>query len=138
MWRMNTDTYQIIREFLLNKMEISFIIVFGSYAKGLTHANSDIDIAFYSEDLRHTSYDLFLMAQELADLLKMEVDLVNLKTASTVFKSQIFTTGHVIYSKDDTLLQKQQMIALSMYAKLNEERAEILKNIGESGCIYEK
>jgi uncharacterized protein len=112
--------------------------VFGSYAKGNIHKNSDIDIAFFHEDSILTSYDIFIVAQELADILNMEVDLVNLRTASTVFKSQIYTTGMIIYSKDDTLLQKQQMTALSMYAKLNEEREEILKNINESGCIYEK
>jgi uncharacterized protein len=131
-------TFQIIRDFLINKINPSFIIVFGSYAKGNIHKNSDIDIAFFHEDSILTSYDIFIVAQELADILNMEVDLVNLRTASTVFKSQIYTTGMIIYSKDDTLLQKQQMTALSMYAKLNEEREEILKNINESGCIYEK
>ena len=30
------------------------------------------------------------------------------------------------------------MTALSMYAKLNEERENILKKIGESGSIYEE
>lgn len=135
---METETYQIIRDFLLNKINPVFIIVFGSYAKGSTHPNSDIDVAFLSENSQLTSYDLFIIAQELAEILKVEVDLVNLQLASTVFKSQIYTTGIVIYSKDDTFLQKQQMIALSMYAKLNEEREEILKKINESGCIYEK
>jgi predicted nucleotidyltransferase len=135
---MKAETVQMIRDFLLNKINPVFIIVFGSYAKGSTHQDSDIDVAFFSEDSHLTSYDLFFIAQELADILKMEVDLVDVKKASTVFKSQIYTTGVVIYSKDETLLQKQQMTSLSMYAKLNEERAGILKNINESGCIYEK
>ena len=74
----------------------------------------------------------------MAELLNIEVDLVNLRTASTVFKAQVYTTGIVIYSKDDTFLKKQQMTALSMYTKLNEERTEMLKNIDESGYIYEK
>ena len=78
------------------------------------------------------------MAQELADILKIDVDLVNIRIASTVFQAQIYTTGTVIYSKDDTLLKNQQMTALSMYAKLNEERENILKKIGESGTIYEE
>ena len=61
-----------------------------------------------------------------------------MRIASTVFQAQIHTTGTVIYSKDDTLLKNHQMTALSMYAKLNEEREEILKNIHESGSVYEK
>jgi hypothetical protein len=95
-------------------------------------------VAFYSSDSTLSTYEIFLLAQELADILKIDVDLINLEEASTVFKAQIYTTGTVIYSKDDTLLKTQQMTALSMYAKLNEERENILKTIDKSGSIYEK
>ncbi len=111
---MKNDTFQIIQDFLVSKINPCFIIVFGSYAKGTANKNSDIDVAVFLEDTQITSYDLFIIAQELAELLNIEVDLVNLGTASTVFKAQIYTTGIVIYSNDDTLLKKQQMIALSM------------------------
>lgn len=68
-----------------------------------------------------TSYDLFLYAQELADLLKVEVDLVNLAEASTVFQAQIFSTGEVIYCMDEYERMTMQMHVYSMYSKLNEE-----------------
>jgi predicted nucleotidyltransferase len=135
---MKSEMFQKIKDFLIGKMNPSFIIVFGSYAKSCTHKDSDIDVAFYNQDSSLSTYEIFLLAQELADILKIDVDLVNLGTASTVFKAQIYTTGTVIYSKDDTLLRNQQMTALSMYAKLNEERKNILKNISESGSVYEK
>jgi uncharacterized protein len=135
---MKSEMFQKIQDFLIGKMNPSFIIVFGSYAKNCTHKDSDIDVAFYNQDSSLSTYEIFLLAQELADILKIDVDLVNLGTASTVFKAQIYTTGTVIYSKDDTLLRNQQMTALSMYAKLNEERKNILKNISESGSVYEK
>ncbi|MFJ5624763.1 nucleotidyltransferase domain-containing protein [Peribacillus loiseleuriae] len=135
---MKTEMFQQIQEFLIAKYKPTFIIVFGSYAKNTTHKESDIDVAFYSPESKLTTYEVFLAAQELADILRIEVDLVNLETASTVFKAQIYTTGEVIYSMDDTLLKNQQMTALSMYAKLNEERANILNNINESGSVYEK
>jgi predicted nucleotidyltransferase len=82
--------------------------------KNTTHKDSDIDIAFYNEEQSLTTYEIFLLAQELADILKIEVDLVNLRTASTVFKAQIYTTGAVIYSANDTLLNNLQMTALSL------------------------
>ncbi|MES1042574.1 type VII toxin-antitoxin system MntA family adenylyltransferase antitoxin [Peribacillus simplex] len=135
---MKTEMFQSIQEFLIDKIDPSFIIVFGSYSKKTTHRDSDIDVAFYSQDSSHLTYEIFLLAQELADILKIDVDLVNLRTATTVFQAQIYTTGTVIYSKDDILLKNQQMTALSMYAKLNEERENILKQIGESGTIYEE
>lgn len=135
---MKTGMFQQVQDFLISRLNPTFIIVFGSYSNNSTHKDSDIDIAFYSEDQSLTTYDIFQLAQELADTLKIEVDLVNLRTASTVFRAQIYTTGTVIYSVDDTLLKNLQMTALSMYAKLNEERENILKKIGESGSIYEK
>ncbi|MCG2991105.1 hypothetical protein KZ294_26495, partial [Escherichia coli] len=57
---------------------------------------------------------------------------------STVFQAQIYMTGTVIYSNDDRLRMSEQMKALKMYAKLNEERKDILKKVDESGSIYEK
>ncbi|MBD8590385.1 nucleotidyltransferase domain-containing protein [Peribacillus simplex] len=135
---MYTEMFQTIQDTLIKKIDPVFIIIFGSYAKKSTHKDSDIDIAFYCEDQSLTTYEVFQLAQELADILKIEVDLVNIRTASTVFKAQIYTTGTVIYSVNDTLLKNLQMTALSMYAKLNEERENILKKIGESGTIYEE
>lgn len=135
---MYTEMFQTIQDTLIKKIDPVFIIIFGSYAKKSTHKDSDIDIAFYSENQMLTTYEVFQLAQELADILKIEVDLVNIRTASTVFKAQIYTTGTIIYSTNDTLLKNLQMTALSMYAKLNEERENILKKIGESGTIYEE
>ncbi|MFJ7931615.1 nucleotidyltransferase domain-containing protein [Peribacillus sp. NPDC096448] len=135
---MYTEMFQTIQDTLIKKIDPVFIIIFGSYAKNSIHKDSDIDIAFYSENQSLTTYEVFQLSQELADILKIEVDLVNIRIASTVFKAQIYTTGTIIYSVNDTLLKNLQMTALSMYAKLNEEREHILKKIGESGTIYEE
>ncbi|MED1203591.1 type VII toxin-antitoxin system MntA family adenylyltransferase antitoxin [Heyndrickxia acidicola] len=135
---MKTEVAQKIKAFLIDKLNPAFLIVFGSQAKETAHKNSDMDVAFYLENRSVSSYDVFLLAQELADIIKMDVDLIDLKKASTVFKAQIYSYGKVLYARDLHLLRLKQMIALSMYAKLNEERQPILKNIDESGSIYEK
>ncbi len=135
---MKPDMFQIIQDFLINKIDPTFIIVFGSHAKDSVHKESDIDIAFYSSQIPFNTYDLFLFAQELAALIKVDVDLVDISAASTVFKAQIYSTGRLIYCIDDNLYKNLQMTALSMYAKLNEERKSILNKIDERGSIYEK
>lgn len=134
---MPKDIFEQVKEFLISKVNPSFIMVFGSFANGTTHMESDIDIAFFKKDQSFSSYEVFMLAQELADLLNMEVDLVDLKYASTVFQAQIFSTGKVIFSNDEILRMNMEMTAFSMYAKLNEERKEIIENIDESGSIYE-
>ncbi|AZB42050.1 nucleotidyltransferase domain-containing protein [Bacillus sp. FJAT-42376] len=135
---MEEQTVRQIEEFLRKEIDPAFIIIFGSFAKGSVHKDSDLDIAFYSEEREFSSYDLFMMAQELADMLKLEVDLVNLRTASTVFQAQIYTTGKVIYSKDESLRKRCEMLSLRMYVKLNEERKDIILKVNESGTIYDK
>lgn len=135
---MQTMIYKKITEFLTDKINPSYIIVFGSFAKGSQHQESDIDVAFYSKETSISSYDLFMLAQELASILKIEVDLIDMTHASTVFQAQIYTTGIVIYCMDDELRMNMTMLALSKYAKLNEERENILRKASESGSIYEK
>lgn len=133
---MSDEIFQHAREFIVNKINPDFIIVFGSYASGMIHSESDIDIAFYSEDKSFTSYEIFMFAQELADNLKIEVDLIDLKEASTVFATQIFSTGTVIFSKNENLRTELHMRTYSMYARLNEERQPIIDKIIEKGSVY--
>lgn len=135
---MDRTTIQTITKFLHTHIQPSFIIIFGSFAKGTSHRESDIDIGFYAKNKKIDKYEIFMLAQELAALLKREVDLVNIAEASTVFQAQIYTTGTVIYSEDDTLRMNEQMKSLKMYAKLNEERKDVLRKVDESGSIYEK
>lgn len=135
---MDRQIVQSITDFLHTHIDPSFIIVFGSFAKGTPHQESDIDIGFYVKHKKLEKYEIFMLAQELATILKREVDLVNIAEASTVFQAQIYMTGTVIYSNDDKLRMSEQMKALKMYTKLNEERKDILKKVDESGSIYEK
>jgi predicted nucleotidyltransferase len=105
------------QEFLISKNNPSYIIVFGSFANGKTHKESDIDLAFYPKERLLSSFEVFRLAQELADILKMDVDLVDITQAFAVFQAQIFSTGKVIYSNDETLRMNFEMRAFSMYAK---------------------
>ncbi|HJF31814.1 MAG TPA: nucleotidyltransferase domain-containing protein [Sporosarcina psychrophila] len=133
---MYDEIFRQVREFITEKLNPDFIIVFASYAKRTTHSESDIDVAFYREDKVFSSYELFMFAQRLADIIGMEVDLVDLKEASTVFAVQIFSTGEVIYSKNENLRMELHMRTYSMYARLNEERQPIIDKIMETGSVY--
>lgn len=124
-----------IVEFLLNKMPVDLIIIFGSFTQNRLKKDSDIDIAFLSDKVI-SSYECFMIGQELADILGRDVDLVNLQKASTVFKAQIVEYGKAIYFSSETILRNFQMNALKEYCKLNEERAVILQKINERGYVY--
>lgn len=125
---MNIDDNQVeqIKCFLVEKLNPYLIYLFGSSVKGVFRQDSDIDIAFLS-DKEVSEYEIFMIAQELADILKREVDLIDLKNASTVFKAQVVGNGEVIYCNDDTRRMYFQMYAFKDYAILNEERERIAK-----------
>jgi len=127
----------LIKKFIIEKIDPSFIVLFGSYAIETTHSESDIDIAFYKPDHEQSVYEVFALARELASLIKIEVDLIDLDKSSTVFKAQIFSTSIPIYISNKAEFDKYRMNVMSMYANLNFERKEILKSIIESGRVYD-
>jgi hypothetical protein len=77
-----------------------------------------------------------MLAQELAGKINIDIDLIDLNKASTVFQGQIVSTGKVIYCIDEKKRMDYEMKTLKMYAKLNEERKSIIENVQESGAIF--
>src|SRR5690625_2226956 len=128
---------EIIKKTLSDSIKPGFIILFGSYAKNNARSSSNLDIAYFTEE-KVTDYNRFIIAQQLANQLKKEVDLVDIKRIDIVFAAQIFSTGVLIYCKDKNEFIKQRMKALSMYTTLNEQRSNLLKEIDERGYIYEE
>ena len=117
-----------VRDFLIASVSPHLIVLFGSAAQQRLRPDSDLDLAFLS-DQKIGDYELFLKAQQLADLMKRDVDLIDLAKASTVFKTQIIHRGQVIYCEDPTRRMNFEMRAYKEYALLNEERQEILDRI---------
>lgn len=124
-----------VQKYLVPLLNPYFIFVFGSFAKGSFREDSDLDVAFLSPQV-FSSYEVFQIAQGLASEIHRDVDLVNLRGASTVFTAQIVATGKVIYSQDEQRLHDFRIRSLKEYCLLNEERAKVLQTIKERGSIY--
>ncbi|UOF91098.1 nucleotidyltransferase domain-containing protein [Fodinisporobacter ferrooxydans] len=127
---------QLIIQTLRESASARLIFLFGSVCRDTFRPDSDIDIAFLS-DRTLASYEVWLVAQKLADELKRDVDLISLSSASTVLKAQIVGEGEAIFSASPNLLAEFSIRVLKDYALLNEERKEILANIRKEGKIYE-
>ncbi|MCL6457521.1 MAG: nucleotidyltransferase domain-containing protein [Gorillibacterium sp.] len=123
------DQEQIIVDFLTKKYQVFAVILFGSAAKKKLRPDSDVDIAFMTET-SSTAYDRFMSAQQLADKLGREVDLIDFREASSVFKVQILKHGKLLYDGNPFARKSAYMYALREYAMLNEERMSILENLG--------
>ena len=111
---------------VLSSFKPKWIYLFGSTALKQDHAHSDLDIAFYSE-AEHDPVAVFMQAQILSARFHREVDLIQLRTASTVFQKEILVSSALIYEEVATDRELFESIVLKKYARLNEERLPILK-----------
>lgn len=110
------------------------IYAFGSRVQGTANAQSDLDLAIlvagYADPLQ-----LFEMANQLADKLGYEVDLLDLRAASTVMQYQVITTGRRLWAKD-VQAGLFEAFVLSEKTALDEARAQLLNEIREDGAVY--
>lgn len=132
----NSDDFlKKVLNLLIEKINPVIVYIFGSAIRGELREDSDIDIAYLSDTIL-TPYENFMFAQELADILKKDVDLIDLKEASAVFKAQVVGTGKVIYCSDENKRMYFEMRVFKEYVMLNEERDVIMKGIKERGSVY--
>lgn len=114
------------------------IYLFGSSVTNNLRPESDVDIGvLFSPDLAKQikTRDLGECREDLERALQRTVDLINVRTANTVFQNEIIEEGEVIYKQSEFAVDQFEMQVLSSYQKLNEERSGILEEILASGRI---
>ncbi|MBK5293612.1 MAG: hypothetical protein JJE04_18290 [Acidobacteriia bacterium] len=72
----------------------------------------------------------------LADVLERRVDLLNAREVSTVFQKEIIESGRTLYCEDEEALAEFELLTLSHYQKLNDERKGIIESFQETGRAY--
>jgi len=119
------------------------VYLFGSYPEGHVRKDSDIDIAILLpiEDIEGAEKKEPLSRSDLRVELEghcgREVDLINLRTVSTVFQKEIIFSGKRVYTGDQRETEIFEMLTLSYYQKLNEERKEILEDFYRTKRAYQ-
>ena len=129
------DDHALIEHIRKSVPDLIALYRFGSQAKGTARRDSDVDLAVLARDPIPNLRRLEL-AMELAVQLHRDVDLVDLRTASTVMRMQVLSTGTCLDTQDESARREFEMYAYSDYARLNEERREILKRISASGLVH--
>ncbi|VAW33559.1 Nucleotidyltransferase domain protein, SO_3165 group [hydrothermal vent metagenome] len=131
---------QIIQTVLTHYPQVQAVYLFGSYSVGEERPSSDVDIAILLPPALAKEVGSLLLGDlhlALAELLGKEIDLVNLRQVSTVFQKEITMSGQQIFCADAYAADEFEMLVLSFYQKLNEERREILAAFAETGRAYE-
>ncbi len=134
------EEQNIIDIILKHHPQAQAIYLFGSYATEDAWPQSDVDIAVLLPPDRAKGLDLFDLITtqtELASALHKPVDLLNLRRVSTVFKKEVVMADRRIYTADEYAAEEFEMLVLSFYQKLNEERAGVLAEGLRSGRFYD-
>jgi predicted nucleotidyltransferase len=129
----------IIPTVLRHYPDTQAIYLFGSYGTDNEWPDSDVDIALLLPPKQARAARPLAMSPlcaELGSLLKTSVDLINLREASTVFQKEIIAADRRIHTGNAYAADEFEMLVLSLYQKLSEERAEIVAEGLRSGSFY--
>lgn len=119
--------------------DVQAVYLFGSWGTEDEWPTSDVDIAVLLPPDRAKvlgTLELIQVQTRLSSLLHKPVDLLNLRRVSTVFQKEVVMADRRIYTADEYAAEEFEMLTLSFYQKLNEERAEILAEGRRSGRFY--
>lgn len=112
------------------------IWLFGSQANGHANAQSDVDLAVLVSGKANPLL-LWDTGQKLAAIVDREVDLLDLRAASTVMQYQVITEGRLLWQKDAQGILYESAI-LSDKTELDTARAGLLADIHREGRVYGK
>ena len=110
------------------------LYVFGSRAQGTPRPDSDLDLAVLAPGYVDPAL-LWSLSNEIANLVNGEVDLLDLRAASTVMQYQVISTGKTVW---DIGLQAHlfEVFVLSEKLALDEAREPLLRTITREGHVY--
>lgn len=88
-----------IKSYLLKDDNVLFALLFGSYSKGKSRKNSDLDLAIYFKTPPE-GLDILNYINILSNITNKEIDLVILNRASALLRHQILKYGIRLVIKD--------------------------------------
>jgi predicted nucleotidyltransferase len=133
------DYRPIIETVLQHYPDVQAVYLFGSYDTEQEWPNSDVDIALLLPPATAREAGSLALSPpgfELERLLGKPVDLINLRSVSTVFQKEIIMADRRIYCSDEYAADEFEMLTLSFYQKLNQERSEVLAEGLRSGRFH--
>ena len=119
--------------------DVQAVYLFGSLGTEYEREDSDADIAVLLPPATAKAEGSLVMAGCRFDLereLGRTVDLVNLRLANTVFQMRVVEEGRLLFVADPFAAATFEMLTLSFYQKLQQERAAILEQVSTTQRVF--
>jgi predicted nucleotidyltransferase len=130
---------ELIETILASYPGTQALYLFGSWGTENEWPDSDVDLAVLLPPEQAKQVDIWewnALAMRLGSIVHKQVDLINARRVSTVFQKEIIMAERRIYCADQYAADEFEMLVLSFYQKLNEERREILEEGLRCGKFY--
>lgn len=129
--QLKTQAVQVLRAALPRLLAV---YGFGSRVQGSAGPHSDLDLAVLVEGYADP-VQLWQLAADLASFAGCEVDLLDLRAASTVMQYQVITGGERWWARDAQAAVLESAI-LSEKTALDTARAGLLADVLQRGAVY--
>lgn len=131
------EKIEMLTKAILEKIDCEAILLFGSCARGTQKAESDIDIAIKSNG-EFSKKEIFKLRLELEEIIKNDIDLIDLNNINDDFRYEILMNGKILYCKEQLKFELYKLDMCQEYFDLNDSRQAIIERIKNGGKIYGK
>jgi len=130
---------ELIETVLADYPDTQAIYLFGSWGTEDEWPTSDLDMAVLLPPEQAKTLDFWAwldLGQRLSAIVRNKVDLLNVRRVSAVLQKEAVMADRRIYTGDEHAADEFEMLTLSFYQKLNQERTEVLAEGLRSGRFY--
>jgi uncharacterized protein len=130
----NSEIRVRLADFFKMKSGVLLVFLFGSAASGKMTDDSDIDIGILFE-YKHDFYEINELKSELNTILKKEIDIAVLNSASPILKMQVLKNGILAFAQDKKSYNEFFVDTINQYDDLKQIR-KICEDSILKGRIY--
>ena len=134
-------TTELIRRILDAHPHTQAVYLYGSWGTPEQWPTSDIDIAVLLPPVEAKTVDMMEwlgLSVELAHIAGVEkADLINLRKVSALLRKEVIAADRRIFCADQYAADEFEMLSISFYQKMNEERRGIVEEIRKTGRAYD-
>lgn len=128
--------FHVVRDAVLRVLpNVQLLYVFGSHARGMIRAESDLDLAIWVGP-RIDPVQLYRAKQTLEVALDVDIDLRDLAAANTVLRLEVIRDGRLLHQHGAEKALEFESRVLGEYAELMDATHSLRAGIHQRGSVY--